>query len=118
MKLLPYGTGHQKFYLDQRVIQLALICGVLAAYLLKCLVILLCFQVLTILIYFSISIGDSEIDEIFRIFRLLGTPTDETWAGVTDLPDWKPSFPNWKAQDLKESCQKLCPEGVSLLEVC
>lgn len=39
--------------------------------------------------------GDSEIDEIFKIFRILGTPTEMDWPGVTTLPDFKPSFPKW-----------------------
>ena len=39
--------------------------------------------------------GDSEIDQIFRIFRLLGTPDDSTWEGVTQLPDFQPIFPTW-----------------------
>ncbi len=30
--------------------------------------------------------GDSEIDEIFRIFRTFGTPDEATWPGVTSLP--------------------------------
>ena len=33
--------------------------------------------------------GDSEIDQLFRIFRVLSTPTEETWPGVTSLPDFK-----------------------------
>lgn len=33
--------------------------------------------------------GDSEIDELFRIFRLLGTPTEVVWPGVSSLPDYK-----------------------------
>ena len=37
--------------------------------------------------------GDSEIDELFRIFRVLGTPTTTTWPGVDTLPDYKPTFP-------------------------
>ncbi|KAJ5122758.1 hypothetical protein N7526_009695 [Penicillium atrosanguineum] len=36
--------------------------------------------------------GDSEIDEIFKIFRLLGTPDEESWPGVTTLPDYKSTF--------------------------
>ncbi|CAJ0936385.1 unnamed protein product, partial [Mesorhabditis belari] len=40
--------------------------------------------------------GDSEIDQLFRIFKLLGTPTEEDWAGVSNLEDYKPSFPKWK----------------------
>jgi len=29
--------------------------------------------------------GDSEIDQLFKIFRVLGTPTEETWPGVSQL---------------------------------
>lgn len=38
--------------------------------------------------------GDSEIDELFKIFRTLGTPNEELWPGVSKLPDYKPTFPN------------------------
>jgi len=40
--------------------------------------------------------GDSEIDQLFRIFRTLGTPIDEQWPGVSTLPDYKCTFPSWK----------------------
>ncbi|KAH9389736.1 PREDICTED: cyclin-dependent kinase 1-A-like [Rhagoletis zephyria] len=40
--------------------------------------------------------GDSEIDQLFRIFRTLGTPIDEQWPGVSSLPDYKCSFPTWR----------------------
>ena len=29
--------------------------------------------------------GDSEIDQLFKIFRILGTPREDTWPGVTEL---------------------------------
>ena len=45
--------------------------------------------------------GDSEIDEIYKIFRQLGTPNEDVWPGVTQLPDWNPAFPKW--------CVKLKP---------
>merc|ERR1719223_283861 len=44
--------------------------------------------------------GDSEIDELFRIFRVCGTPNEELWPGVSSLPDYKPTFPNWSGQAL------------------
>ena len=34
----------------------------------------------------TISVGDSEIDELFRIFRTLGTPSEVVWPGVSKLP--------------------------------
>ena len=43
--------------------------------------------------------GDSEIDQLFRIFRSLGTPTEENWPGVFILPEYKSGFPNWTGKD-------------------
>ncbi|VDP99816.1 unnamed protein product [Trichobilharzia regenti] len=41
--------------------------------------------------------GDSEIDQLFRIFRLLGTPSEEVWPGVSSLPEYqKKNFPMWR----------------------
>lgn len=42
--------------------------------------------------------GDSEIDQLYRIFKFLGTPTENTWPGVTNLPDYKSIFPKWNPQ--------------------
>ena len=39
--------------------------------------------------------GDSEIGQIFKIFRTLGTPTEETWQGFESLPEMKMTFPKW-----------------------
>jgi len=60
--------------------------------------------------------GDSEIDQLFKIFRILGTPNEETWPGVQDLPDYKPSFPMWRGNSLKESCSALDHHGLDLLQ--
>uniref|UniRef100_A0A0X3PVC9 Cyclin-dependent kinase 1 n=1 Tax=Schistocephalus solidus TaxID=70667 RepID=A0A0X3PVC9_SCHSO len=48
--------------------------------------------------------GDSEIDQIFRIFRALGTPSEEVWSGVTSLPEFqKKTFPTWQDSKLTEN---------------
>lgn len=44
--------------------------------------------------------GDSEIDQLFRIFRTLGTPDETIWPGVCKLPDFKAQFPRWEPQNL------------------
>ncbi|KAL4228943.1 Cyclin-dependent kinase 3 [Mactra antiquata] len=59
--------------------------------------------------------GDSEIDQLFRIFRTLGTPDEIVWPGVTRLPDFKSSFPKWPQQSLESVLRNLCPDGLDLL---
>ena len=60
--------------------------------------------------------GDSEIDQIFRIFRSLGTPTPDVWPGVVDLPDYKRTFPKWRRQDVRRFAPNLDAAGIALLE--
>uniref|UniRef100_A0A8C3HFL0 Cyclin-dependent kinase 2 n=1 Tax=Chrysemys picta bellii TaxID=8478 RepID=A0A8C3HFL0_CHRPI len=59
--------------------------------------------------------GDSEIDQLFRIFRTLGTPDEAVWPGVTSMPDYKPSFPKWARQDFSKVVPPLDEEGRKLL---
>ena len=47
--------------------------------------------------------GDSEIDQLFKIFQALGTPDAQRWLGVTDLPDYKDTFPRWPARPIRET---------------
>ena len=61
--------------------------------------------------------GDSEIDQLFRIFRTLGTPDETVWPGVTSMPDYKPSFPKWARQDLSKVVPLLDEDGRELLGV-
>ncbi|KJY00720.1 cell division control protein 2 kinase [Zymoseptoria brevis] len=56
--------------------------------------------------------GDSEIDEIFKIFRILGTPNEQDWPGVTSFPDFKSSFPKWER---KQDEEMVNAEGVKIL---
>ncbi|KAH3871880.1 cyclin-dependent kinase 1-like [Dreissena polymorpha] len=60
--------------------------------------------------------GDSEIDQLFRIFRTLTTPTEEVWPGVTSMPDYKPTFPNWKTNQLASCVKQLDKTGLDLLQ--
>ncbi|CAG0885894.1 unnamed protein product [Darwinula stevensoni] len=61
--------------------------------------------------------GDSEIDQLFRIFRTLATPTEDIWPGVKNLPDYKATFPQWTQRNLAEATKNLMPESAfDLLE--
>ncbi|KIP07196.1 hypothetical protein PHLGIDRAFT_513015 [Phlebiopsis gigantea 11061_1 CR5-6] len=60
--------------------------------------------------------GDSEIDQIFKIFRVLGTPTPAIWPGIDQLPDYKESFPHWSGQDLATTVPNLDADGIDFLK--
>lgn len=51
--------------------------------------------------------GDSEIDELFKIFRVRGTPNEASWAGVSKLPNFKSEFPKWHPQRLEKTVPEL-----------
>ena len=56
-----------------------------------------------------------EIDELFRIFRVLGTPTEASWPGVSSLPDYRDIFPRWAPRSLSELVPALDPLGLDVL---
>jgi serine/threonine protein kinase len=61
--------------------------------------------------------GDSEIDELFRIFRTLGTPSEIIWPGVSKLPDYShANFPQWSPQPLNKVVPLMDPLALDLLE--
>lgn len=46
--------------------------------------------------------GDSEIGQLFKIFKILGTPNEEQWSEICRLPHYKTAFPQWKQADFKK----------------
>ncbi|EDW28352.1 GL19151 [Drosophila persimilis] len=60
--------------------------------------------------------GDSEIDQLFRMFRILKTPTEDIWPGVTSLPDYKNTFPCWSTNQLTNQLKNLDDNGVNLIQ--
>ena len=59
--------------------------------------------------------GDSEWQQLLHIFKLLGTPSEETWPGVTKLKDWH-AFPQWGPQDLRTTFPHLDAHGIDLMQ--
>ncbi|XP_028585180.1 cyclin-dependent kinase 1 [Podarcis muralis] len=59
--------------------------------------------------------GDSEIDQLFRIFRALGTPNNDVWPEVESLQDYKNTFPKWKPSSLASLVKNLNEDGLDLL---
>jgi serine/threonine protein kinase len=63
--------------------------------------------------------GDSEIDTAFKIFQKLGTPNESVWPGVSELPDFKPTFPKWQPKgwaNIRNTLAQIGPAGVELLD--
>ena len=59
---------------------------------------------------------DSEIDLLFSIFRMLGTPNEKTWPGVQNLACSIEDFPRWPAKEnLEEMFSVLGSKGCDLL---
>ena len=62
-------------------------------------------------------IDDSFVFVVFFTRSVLGTPSEESWPGVKQLPDYKPTFPQWSPQDLAEQVPYLDSAGIDLLKV-
>ena len=62
--------------------------------------------------------GDCEIDELFKIFRVLGTPNESVWAGVASLRDYQSIFPSWPRLELSKFAAGLEDSGLDLLDKC
>jgi len=59
--------------------------------------------------------GQSEIDQLFKIFKLLGTPRTEQWPYLTSLPEYQSAFPQWSPADLEQSLGTVDRQCVDLL---
>lgn len=60
--------------------------------------------------------GTSDTDQLDRIFRHLGTPTGDDYPTITELPDYKPDFPNYdKPSDFSGLSPALDAHGIDLL---
>ncbi|TKC49665.1 hypothetical protein EI555_011206, partial [Monodon monoceros] len=60
--------------------------------------------------------GSTVEDELHLIFRLLGTPSQETWPGVSSNDEFKNyNFPKYKPQPLINHAPRLDSEGIELI---
>ena len=60
--------------------------------------------------------GDNERDRFYWIFRVFGTPTEETWPGVTTLPLYNPKFYLFKNTNPYQRLTGLIPGAKSILD--
>eukprot|EP00696_Hemimastix_kukwesjijk_P006343 gnl/Hemi2/18029_TR5956_c0_g1_i1.p1 gnl/Hemi2/18029_TR5956_c0_g1~~gnl/Hemi2/18029_TR5956_c0_g1_i1.p1 ORF type:complete len:337 (-),score=82.36 gnl/Hemi2/18029_TR5956_c0_g1_i1:79-1089(-) len=60
--------------------------------------------------------GENDIDQLFHVLRVLGTPTEQTWPGSGKLPDYnKIVFDAMPAVPLAEVLPNAPAEAISLL---
>ncbi|XP_051282186.1 cyclin-dependent kinase 17 isoform X2 [Dicentrarchus labrax] len=60
--------------------------------------------------------GSTVEDELHLIFRILGTPTEETWSGITTSEEFKTyNFPRYQAEPLVNHAPRIDSDGHELL---
>ncbi|KAL5222417.1 hypothetical protein ABZP36_027130 [Zizania latifolia] len=59
--------------------------------------------------------GDSEVQQLLHIFKLLGTPNEQVWPGVSKLPNWH-EYPQWNPSKVADVVRGLDTDGLDLLE--
>jgi cyclin-dependent kinase len=61
--------------------------------------------------------GNADADQLQKIFKVLGTPSEKTWPQITELPDWKPdnASPQHEPQPWSIIVPNLGQDGVDLL---
>lgn len=59
--------------------------------------------------------GDDEEEVLELIFKLLGTPTDESWPEFRSLPEYSDDFPKFSPKPISKWASKLDPLGQDLL---
>lgn len=60
--------------------------------------------------------GTTNEDQIIRIFRIMGTPTERTWPGLTQYPEYKTTWQMYATQNLASILQQIDATGIDLLQ--
>ncbi|KAJ2793852.1 negative regulator of the PHO system [Coemansia helicoidea] len=60
--------------------------------------------------------GSSNDDQLLKIFRVMGTPSEATWPGVSGMTNWKSNFPPYPPQRLEQHLPQMEPQAISLLK--
>ena len=60
--------------------------------------------------------GTTNEDELQKIFRLMGTPSEHSWPGISKFPEYKPSTHVYATQDLRMILPQIDQQGLDLLQ--
>ena len=67
----------------------------------------------------QILIKKSNVDQLKKIFHVLGTPTEKDFPGLEDISDWENDeykFEKYPKQDIRKYIPRLDDDGIDLLE--
>ena len=59
--------------------------------------------------------GKTNDDQLLKIFKILGTPTEETWPGVSQYPEYKATFPFFPHSDISARFPMLGPVDLDFM---
>lgn len=59
--------------------------------------------------------GTTNEDQLQKIFRLMGTPSERSWPGISQFPEYKSNFTVYHTQDLHNILPQIDPVGLALL---
>jgi len=59
--------------------------------------------------------GTTNEDELQKIFRLMGTPSERSWPGISQFPEYKSNFHVYATQDLRLILPQIDQQGLDLL---
>eukprot|EP00741_Cyanophora_paradoxa_P003547 tig00000093_g3445.t1 len=60
--------------------------------------------------------GENDIDQLYRVVSILGTPDEDSWPGIRELPDYgKIAFPEMPAVPLEQLLPNASPPALALL---
>lgn len=59
--------------------------------------------------------GTANDDQLQKIFRLMGTPSERTWPGISSFPEYKHNFQQYATQDMRLYLPVVDQVGLTLL---
>lgn len=62
--------------------------------------------------------GTTNEDQLQKIFRLMGTPSERSWPGIAAFPEYKPGWHVYATQDLRMILPTVDPAALDLLGRC
>ncbi|KAI6709558.1 negative regulator of the PHO system [Marssonina coronariae] len=60
--------------------------------------------------------GTTNEDQLVRIFRIMGTPSERSWPGISQYSEYKQNFQMYATQDLRVILPQIDPHGIDLLQ--